>query len=204
MGITLHNSMPKKYNIKEIIEITKSKGCLLLSNEYLGNAFNLDFKCPCGNNFSKSLVNFKRYPRCKNCYSQKLSQEKRHSYKYVYDFFVKNDCLLLEKEYNHSQKPLKYRCKCGNESKIVFSSFANGTRCKECGKKKMWEKRRPTIEFIASQFANNNCTLLETEYKNASTPMSYICKCGCKSKIRWSNFQQGSRCKNCCGKPKIT
>lgn len=200
----LHSSMPKKYKINEIIEIAESKGCRLLSKEYIGNAFNLEFECSCGNAFFKPLTNFKKYPKCKNCYWQSMAQKNRYSYAEVYDYFLKNDCVLLEKEYSHSQKSLRYRCKCGNESKIIFNSFIQGTRCKECGKKKMWEKRRPTIEFISQQFKDKNCFLLATEYKNSSTPMPYICQCGLESKICWSNFQQGSRCRNCCGKPKIT
>lgn len=68
---------------------------------------------------------------------------------------------------------MKYKCKCGNESIIVWGSFKNGNRCQKCaGNKKL------TLDFVKEEFKKQNCELLETEYINAHTKIKYKCKCG--------------------------
>ena len=63
--------------------------------------------------------------------------------------------------------------------------------------------RKLTHEYVYNYFKENNCQLLETEYKNAVTKMRYICSCGNQTEIKWNNFQQGQRCKECYLKNKI-
>jgi hypothetical protein len=46
-------------------------------------------------------------------------------------------------------------------------------------------------------FKDNNCKLLENEYKNARTKMKYLCSCGKISQITYDSFRQGSRCCDC-------
>ncbi|MFC1876620.1 hypothetical protein ACFL2E_05025 [Thermodesulfobacteriota bacterium] len=57
--------------------------------------------------------------------------------------------------------------------------------------------KRLTIEFIKSQFRDNGCKLLATEYINSSRKMPYICSCGNTAEISWSNFHNGQRCIKC-------
>jgi hypothetical protein len=40
-------------------------------------------------------------------------------------------------------------------------------------------------------------SVVETNYINANTPMSYICSCGSESKIQFKHFKNGSRCYKC-------
>jgi len=51
-------------------------------------------------------------------------------------------------------------------------------------------------EYVYNYFKEHGCELLE-EYKDARTPMKYICQCGNKSKISFDNFKKGKRCKKC-------
>lgn len=57
-----------------------------------------------------------------------------------------------------------------------------------------------TIEEVRKEFAKRGYELLETEYKNNSTPMRYICNKhrdeGVK-KITYGNFSQGKGCATC-------
>jgi hypothetical protein len=39
--------------------------------------------------------------------------------------------------------------------------------------------------------------LLSTKYKGSHEKLDYICNCGRRAKISWTNFQQGIRCKKC-------
>jgi len=65
---------------------------------------------------------------------------KKLTYEFVKNYFEELGCELLEKNYKNTHYPMRYRCSCGNISKISFSSFKNGSRCKKCGDKKSSEK----------------------------------------------------------------
>ena len=123
---------------------------------------------------------------------------------FVNQKFTNEGCKLLATEYINSKMPMLYVCKCGSKSSITFDSFQRGSRCKKCGNKKSANQRKLTFEFVQKTFEDNGCKLLETEYVNSLMPMSYICKCGNKSKIIFNSFQQGHRCASCAGSEKHT
>lgn len=56
---------------------------------------------------------------------------------------------------------------------------------------------KPTIEFVKQEFLKRGYILLETEYIDSKTLMSYICNEGHQQKIRWNNFKNGQQCKQC-------
>ena len=87
---------------------------------------------------------------------------------------------------------MKYRCSCGNESTITFSSFQQGHRCSKCG-----GNEKHTYEDVRQYFLDHYCELLETFYKDANTKMRYRCSCGNIAYIRFNVFQRGQRCKEC-------
>ena len=57
-------------------------------------------------------------------------------------------------------------------------------------------------EKVKKIFEEAGCQLLEKEYKNANTSMSYKCNCGNVSKIRLGSFTSGTRCQKCAGNKK--
>ena len=50
---------------------------------------------------------------------------KKYTFEYVYNYFKKEGCELLEYEYINNTTKMKYKCICGNESFIRFDSFKN-------------------------------------------------------------------------------
>lgn len=122
---------------------------------------------------------------------------KKHSYEYVYNYFKENNCELLENNYIDSLHIMKYRCICGNISNIRFNNFKQGSRCKNCGSMKIKNKLSNSFEYVYNYFKEHGCELLENQYINNITIMKYKCICGIESYINFSNFQQGSRCRNC-------
>ena len=152
-----------------------------------------------------------RESKCKKCAS-KLSRKYRakkqgkteedfqkwcYTYKEVAVIFEVHGCSLLESEYINSKTPMRYVCNCGNYSKITLSDLQSGRRCKKCGNEKRSLAHRFTYKEVVEIFKENGCTLLETEYINANTPMKYICVCGEPSRIRLGDFRSGKRCKKC-------
>ena len=125
----------------------------------------------------------------------------KFTYEDVYNYFKELKCELLETEYINCKTQMKYRCKCGNESKINFDSFKNkrGQGCIKCV-----GKEKHNIKSVKETFKKHNCELLETEYINNSTKMKYRCKCGNESQITFQHFQKGVRCMKCSGNERLT
>jgi len=98
---------------------------------------------------------------------------------------------------------MKYRCVCGNISKISFNTFKRGSRCKECKREKLSQKFRHSFQYIKEYFKNNSCELMETYYKNNATPLRYKCSCGNITSTKFANFKKGKRCAKCAGIEKL-
>jgi hypothetical protein len=113
---------------------------------------------------------------------------------FVKNFFVENGCELLEDQYKHPHTPMKYRCKCGNESRIAWHAFKRGGRCAKCG-----GTAKPSFEEVFQFFKDNGCELLEKEYINANYKMKFRCHCGKIRKVQWSCFQKSKQCSRCGG-----
>ena len=184
--------MRKRHTIESVKEYFKKHGCELLEEEYKNCDIPMKYKCSCKNISKIKFINFKNGQRCKKCGYKKIGEKKKFSFKFIHDYFKKQNCELLEKEYKDTHTLMKYKCSCGNMSKISFNSFKNGSRCQKCAKNEKYK-----IKYIKKYFKKHGCELLEEEYKNTHTPMLYICNCGNMSKISFSSFKKGSRCSIC-------
>jgi len=117
---------------------------------------------------------------------------KKHTLEYIKGYFEEKGCELLEEEYKNSGAKMRYKCCCGNISKITFSKFKMGRRCAKCGGNSIY-----VFEDVKQYFKYHNCELLEKKYINNKTKMKYICSCKNISKISFSNFRKGHRCEKC-------
>ena len=120
----------------------------------------------------------------------KLSQD------FIENHFSEAGCKLLD-VYVNNFTPMKYICSCGKESTICWISFRKGSRCVDCKGNKLRNSKQLSYEYVKKYFSDNQCQLLETNYINANTSMSYICSCGSESKIQFKHFKNGSRCYKC-------
>lgn len=126
------------------------------------------------------------------CGNKKIGDKLRKPIGIIKQYFFQHGCELLSETYKNTYELLDYRCRCGNIAQITFRHFQDIKKCELCRK-----SQRLTYDFVKSCFAKEGCELLETNYKNTLTPMKYKCACGNISKINFSNFQMGKRCKKC-------
>lgn len=117
----------------------------------------------------------------------------KYNLKIAKEIFKKENCELMEEEYKNSKYQMKYKCSCGNESKISLYDFIKGGRCKECHFKKVTF----SYEYVYNYFKENNCLLLSENYINSKQKLKYKCSCGNISYIEFRNFKRGMRCKIC-------
>ncbi len=127
----------------------------------------------------------------------KKKTNEKHTLGYIANYFKDQSCDLLEKEYKNNRTKMEYKCKCGGISEITFNNFKLGKRCKLCGSKRLRENFQITYKEVKDFFNDMNCVLLEKSYKNNRSPLKYKCECGNISKISFSNFKKGQKCKKC-------
>lgn len=142
----------KKHTLEHIKEEYKKHGCELLDLLYKNNRTKMKFKCSCGNIYHKSFDNFQVSPRCRRCANKAIAEDHKHNPEEVKQFFANNKCELLE-GYKDTRLPIKYKCECGNVSKISFDNFKHGKRCQQCKKNKLsgknhwnWKSNRHAIQ----------------------------------------------------------
>ena len=133
---------------------------------------------------------------CKDCSSKKGYEKRKHSYNHVKKVFEDGGCKLLSNIYKNSSTPLEYLCSCGNRSKISFSSFKEGHRCRNC----LPERNKTSLlsfEYVYKYFQENGCELISQDYFGASIPLEFKCRCGELASARFDTFQRTKRCKKC-------
>ena len=176
----------------------KDAGCILLSNEYISCLHKLDYICSCGNIAKTIWVNFKKGMKCKKCGHEKTTKQLKHSYEYVKQYFEDQNCELLSTEYKNNNQKLDCVCICGNKTQISFYEFKKGCRCKKCGIKKRSKSQSIDIDKVKETFLKHGCKLLEiNNYKNCSTKLKALCKCGEIFTTTYNNIRNGHFCKKC-------
>lgn len=122
----------KLLNFEYVYNYYQSKGCILLSKEYLGTKDNYDYVCKCGKIYSKTFNSFRSSYMCDECSNKsRIYSLTKYTEEFVKDYLNNNNCVLLSPWINISI-PIEFICSCGNIGKTSFSHFLNGDRCHEC------------------------------------------------------------------------
>lgn len=75
---------------------------------------------------------------------------------------------------------------------------SNNDYCKKCAHTLSENVHRYSHDYVRDYFKSKGCVLLESNYTNSLLKLSYICICGNKANISFSEFKNaGSRCKKC-------
>lgn len=154
--------------VKDIIENSEfSKGCKLISKEYIGNASILDIMCICGNIFHTNLANFRCNSKnqCNECGEKirqsKTTEETRFSYDYVKQFIEENsDCKLISDVYMNVEDKLELQCDCGEYFKVSFKNFKHRyqRKCRSCTKSR--------LELVVRDYLKNIGINFKSEYRD--------------------------------------
>jgi hypothetical protein len=192
--------MRNKFTLEAVKAYFLSQDCVLLENEYKNTKTLMRYVCSCGNESKIRFEGFKIGNRCQNCKNKKNSlNNTKYNFKDVQRIVAESGCFLLETQdtYVNSQQRIKFICSCGKEFNTTFSLFLSGRRCTNCGIKKRSATRRQPMENVQQIFAQENYTLLSTEYKNTKTPLQFRCPRGHKHQISLDNWKKGQRCRKC-------
>lgn len=188
----------KQFTYEQVKNIFIQKECTLLTNEYLGSKQKLQYICKCGNNSETTVTGIARINGCMDC-----NGTPKYSIQDAKRIFLKYNCTLLDEIYIDNGTKMNYKCnQCENNYDITLGSFIKRVdKCKNC---RLIKDRKEMFNRIKKEFEEQDCELLETEYINNRTKISYKCKCGNVSDTTYNAFQNGRRCMKCSGTPKHT
>lgn len=113
--------MPKKLTYEYVKKYFEERECKLISTEYINANMKLNYQCKSEHISEITYASFKAGHGCAKCYGND-----RLTFENVKIYFEEQKCELLETEYINTHTDMKYRCKCGNISNIVFSRFKDG------------------------------------------------------------------------------
>lgn len=117
------------------------------------------------------------------------------NYDLVKSFIEKEGYTLLSTEYKKMSEKLKMICPQGHTIEMRFDHFKNGHRCKICA-----GKASLTYEYVKEYIEKEGYILLSKEYKNNRTKLKIQCPEGHIFSMRFNDFQQGQRCRECYNK----
>ena len=179
--------MGKKYTYEEVKEYVELQGYKLLSEEYINNKTKLKMICPKGHKFEVRFDMFKHGQRCPICAgTKKITYEEAKSYIESFDY------RLISNEYINNKTKLKMKCPKDHEFEMRFDHFKRGIRCPICG-----GTHRLDYNYVKSYIERFNYKLLSKEYKNNRSLLDVRCPKGHEFKVKFNNFQFGSRCPKC-------
>lgn len=138
-------------------------------------------------------MNFQASKGCMNC-----TGTPKYTLEQVQKIFSDSGCKLISNIYENATKQLLgYECECGNESEITLGNFMAGHRCKKCGQKKIWDKRRISYNTVFNYFKKYNCRLITDYYKDESQLLEYECSCDNISYKTYKQFKKSKICDGC-------
>jgi hypothetical protein len=103
----------------------------------------------------------------------------RLSYEDVNNIFKARGLILLSQDYNGADDLLDFICPKHTEKgiqQIRYRAIYDGQGCKYCGHEKISKALKFDFDFIKQVFEENDLILLDKNYVDSRTPLSYICK----------------------------
>lgn len=190
--------MSRGFTFEQVKAIVEEQKCTLLSSEYLNSKTNLHIRCSCGEDFYRSLQDFKnkKMYTCTSCSGNKLR------YADVKKYINQKGCELLSKEYKNNNTKLTIKCSCGEVFETSFNTFKkdNKNQCFKCGQQQRIEKMKNKTTEEAGYYtldkvkeviaANSKVRVNSKEYKNVFEKLSLTCHCGKEFKQTFNHINK--------------
>lgn len=114
------------------------------------------------------------------------------------DYFLKQNCLLLEDEFINAKTKMRYICHCGREDFKTWSDFKGGRRCMKCANEKTSKRHITPFSEVVKLFEEHDYKVIERYYdQKGRIKYSYICPLGHKGHTHYHLFKSGTRCRKC-------
>ena len=189
----------RKLSYEYVRDKFAERGYRLLSTEYKGVSYKLDYECQKHKGLPNSISynDFRKGAGCRYCGTEKRDAARRVPFETVKKAFEEMGYELLDKEYKNNRTPMRFKCPNhpDKETKMTYKSVRNGVRCVYCV-----GLARKTTDEVRKEFNKRGYNLI-SDYINSSTKLKFICREHPEyvSEITYDNFRSGQGCTYCRG-----
>ena len=190
--ITFAEFKAKLSVIRPEITITEEN---INDSDYIIKSNKISYICECGNKDIKSMESLLKGVKCPSCNSRlnSIKAKKTHE-EFVNEVRIVNPTVEILSEYVGGDKPIKFKCSCGNiDTKTARELIRKKCCCSQCRQ----VSKKTTEQFIEEMKVVNPAIIITGKYVNAETPIEFICECGTKHRSAPSALLLGHRCGHC-------
>jgi len=178
--------------LEQMKEIAESRGGDCLSVRYGNTATKLKWRCSNGHEWSATPLQVKKGHWCPFC-----ARIAPLTLLLLQRIAVPKGGCCLSLAYVNSSHPVRWKCAVGHEWLARAHSIQAGNWCPVCA-----HNQRLRLEEMHQIAKERGGRCLSTSYKNASTPLLWVCRHGHQWKARAANVQgglrrKGSWCREC-------
>lgn len=190
--------MAARWTLDRAKELFKSRGCELLSTEYVSDRAHLKYVATCGHEHSVSLANFRRGKGdlCRACRYKANGIGHSLGCEAIKEAFESEGCVVLNDSFRRITDPVRYIARCGHENVSDYAHFVNqglGRVCTKCSHSVQYD-----YDWVREQFQNAGCELLEPIYVNCKTLVRFRAACGHESITTFDVFRNSKGRSNLC------
>ncbi len=178
--------------LEQMKEIAESRGGDCLSVRYGNTATKLQWRCSNGHEWSATPLQVKKGHWCPFC-----ARVAPLTLPLLHRIAVQKGGCCLSLAYVNSSHPVRWKCAVGHEWLARAHSIRAGNWCPVCA-----HNQRLRLEEMHQIAKERGGRCLSTSYKNASTPLLWVCRHGhqwkaCAANVQGGLRRKGSWCREC-------
>ncbi len=184
--------------LEPFYKIAASHNGKCISFEYKNSRYiYLVFECSEGHRWKASGANVKNGSWCPKCADKKKGERSRHTIEMYQEIAELKGGKCLSSEYVNSKSKLKFECGLGHKWAAIPNTIKMGNWCPKCGKLKLAEKYRDSIEIYHTIATEKGGKCLSTEYKNMNSRIKMECAEGHVWETQAHGIKMGTWCPKC-------
>ena len=182
----------RRGTIGQLREIAKARGGRCVSERYYNTATKLKWSCSAGHEWSATPLQVKKGHWCPVC-----ARVAPLTLAVLQRIAAQKDGRCLSITYVNSSRPLGWECASGHEWMARAHSIRAGNWCPVCA-----HNQTLSLEEMRQIARERGGKCLSTSYKNASTPLLWVCRHGhhwkaCAANVKPGARRKGSWCRQC-------
>jgi hypothetical protein len=182
----------RRLTLEQMTKLAKSRGGRCLSKRYCNTATRLEWRCSVGHEWSATPLQVRKGHWCPFC-----ARVARLTLPLLQRIAAQKGGLCLSFTYVNSSHPVRWKCAAGHEWLARAHSIQGGNWCPVCAR-----NQRLRLEEMRQIARGRGGRCLSTSYKNASTPLLWVCRQGhqwkaCAANVKPGSRRKGSWCREC-------
>lgn len=192
----------KDEDLKEMLEIGRSRGGRCLSTAYIDNSTKLEWECAKGHRWFASGASVKVAGSwCPECKGDRISNRKRTPVEEVETLCRGLSLRLKSTEKKATGLFYLVTCVKGHSWLTDVSRLKDGRGCQKCAARKAGVRLKLTLEQVQGDAAARGGRLLSQRYRLAGVRLLWECGAGHRWLANANSIRRGSWCPVCAGKP---